>query len=70
MEVAVCAVLISKVKRVDGGMINKANVRMIYGNPIILMLCTVHKYWYRLEDKMWESEDEDILEKGVSQKST
>lgn len=50
---------------------NEANTRMIYANPIVLMICALHQYTYWVEDKMVGYEDDEMtLEKGITMKST
>ena len=71
-EVAACFALINKSKRFqqikEGG--NEANVRMVYGNAMILMMCALHKYKYWVEDKKSKMEDEILYERGITPKST
>lgn len=52
---------------------NKASIRILYGNPIITMICAFNGYRYRVKDKMFQLRPADIktnMEKSVTQKST
>ena len=73
VEVATCIMYMSKARRYSVGdeSVNEALVQMVYGNPIVFMLCGLQRYWFRLEDKMYgpEDADEGILEKSVTEKS-
>ena len=75
VEAAYCKMQMSKESRycLTDSDINEASIRILYGNPIVTMICTLNGYWYRVEDKMLKLEPADIettMEQGVTERST
>ena len=59
LEVASCVARMNLVTRYmdDSRNINEANVRMMAGNEIVLMLCSLHDFTFQVEDKMVADEE-------------
>ena len=75
VEAAYCKMQMSKESRycLTNSDINEASIRILYGNPIVTMICALNGYWYRVEDKMLKLEPADIettMEQGVIERST